>query len=121
MLAGEGSAAVGGLFEDVVGDAAHRGVILGSVLLACLIVIFAEESVQNPVPTVLDGPMVADVGLESGGFLVLETGDVVVDSESKILETLLLPKPDTLRGRPQEHSGRNIVDGILYIIRTGGV
>ena len=44
----------------------------------------------------------------------------MTDSEWKILETLLPPKPDTLRGRPQEHSRRDIVDGILYIIRTGG-
>jgi putative transposase len=44
----------------------------------------------------------------------------MTDSEWKIFETLLPPKPDTLRGRPQENSRRNIVDGILYIIRTGG-
>jgi putative transposase len=44
----------------------------------------------------------------------------MTDSEWKIFETLLPPKPDTLRGRPQENSRRNIVDGILYMIRTGG-
>lgn len=45
---------------------------------------------------------------------------IMTDSEWEILETLLLTKPDTLRGRPQEHSRRAIIDGILYIIRTGG-
>jgi putative transposase len=44
----------------------------------------------------------------------------MTDSEWKILATLLPAKPDTLRGRPQEHSRRDIIDGILYIIRTGG-
>jgi putative transposase len=44
----------------------------------------------------------------------------MTDSEWEILEPLLPPKPDTLRGRPQENSRRSIVDGILYIIRTGG-
>ena len=34
---------------------------------------------------------------------------------------MVLPtKPDTLRGRPQEYSRREIIDGILYILRTGG-
>jgi putative transposase len=34
----------------------------------------------------------------------------------------LLPKRSTLtrRGRQEKHSRRSIVDGILYIIRTGG-
>jgi putative transposase len=42
------------------------------------------------------------------------------DSEWAILEPLLPSQPDTLRGRPRENSRRSIVDGILYIIRTGG-
>lgn len=44
----------------------------------------------------------------------------MTDSEWKILGTILPPKPDTLRGRLQEHSRRSIIDGILYIIRTTG-
>ena len=44
----------------------------------------------------------------------------MTDSEWKIIETFIPPKPDTLRRRPQEHSKRSIVDGILCIIRTGG-
>jgi len=44
----------------------------------------------------------------------------MTDSEWEILETLLPTKPDTLRGRPQEHSRLDIIDGILYILRTGG-
>jgi putative transposase len=44
----------------------------------------------------------------------------MTDSEWVILEALLPTKPDTLRGRPQAHSRRSIIDGILYIIRTGG-
>ena len=42
------------------------------------------------------------------------------DSEWGILEPLLPSQPDTLRGRPQKHSRRSIINGILYIIRTGG-
>ena len=41
------------------------------------------------------------------------------NSEWNILETLLPSQPDTLRGRPQEHSRRNIIDWILYILGTG--
>ena len=44
----------------------------------------------------------------------------MTDSEWAILETLLPPQPDTLRGRPQEHSRRSIIDGILYITQTVG-
>jgi transposase len=44
----------------------------------------------------------------------------MTDSEWEVLETLQPSKPDTLRGRRQEHSWRNIIDGILYIIRTNG-
>jgi transposase len=45
----------------------------------------------------------------------------LIDSEWEILSKLL-PKRESLsqRGRPPEHSRRDIVDGILYIIRTGG-
>ena len=43
----------------------------------------------------------------------------MTDSEWEILETLLPPKPDTLRGRPQEHSRREIIDSILYIPADG--
>lgn len=71
-------AVVGGSFEGVVCDAAHGGVILGSVLLPGLVVVFPEQGVQDPVATVLDGPVVADVGLELGGLYVLEAGDVVM-------------------------------------------
>jgi transposase len=42
------------------------------------------------------------------------------DSEWAILEPLLPSQADTLRGRPLEHFRRSIIDGILYIIRTGG-
>ncbi len=46
----------------------------------------------------------------------------MTDSEWNILDTLLppTPKPDTLCGRPQQHSRRSIVAGILYIILTTG-
>ena len=45
----------------------------------------------------------------------------LIDSEWEILSKLL-PKRESLtqRGRPPEHSRRDIIDGILYIIRTGG-
>lgn len=45
----------------------------------------------------------------------------LTESEWEILRELL-PKRDTMsfRGRPAEHSRRSIVNGILYIIRTGG-
>ena len=71
-------AVVEGSLEGVVGDALHGGVILGSVLLPRLVVVFPEQGVQNPVAAVLNGPVVADVGLELGGLFVLEAGDVVV-------------------------------------------
>jgi putative transposase len=37
-----------------------------------------------------------------------------------ILSPLLPSRSDTLRGRPEENSRRSIVDGILYILHTGG-
>ena len=45
----------------------------------------------------------------------------LTDSEWEILRPLLPARPSmSQRGRPPEHSRRDIVDGILYIIRTGG-
>jgi len=44
----------------------------------------------------------------------------LTDDEWTIFEPLLPEKPLTLRGRPQEHCRRAILNGILYIIRTGG-
>ena len=44
----------------------------------------------------------------------------MTDGEWAILEPLLPAQADTLRGRPPKHSRRSIIDGILYIIRTGG-
>ena len=44
----------------------------------------------------------------------------LTDTEWKILEPLLPPKTDTMRGRPVENPRREIIDGILYILRTGG-
>jgi transposase len=44
----------------------------------------------------------------------------LTDCEWTILEKLLPVAALTLRGRPVIHSKRHIVDGILYIIRTGG-
>lgn len=45
---------------------------------------------------------------------------ILADSDWKILRPLLPKEPDSLRGRPQRHSRSSIIDGILYIIRTGG-
>lgn len=42
------------------------------------------------------------------------------DFEWEILSPLLPSRSDTLRGRPEENSRRSIVDGILYILHTGG-
>lgn len=42
------------------------------------------------------------------------------DSEWEILVELLPKSNPTLQGRPPKHSKREIIDGILYIIRTGG-
>lgn len=44
----------------------------------------------------------------------------LTDPEWEILEPLLPPEPLTLRGRPQLHTRRDIMNGILYILRTGG-
>jgi putative transposase len=44
----------------------------------------------------------------------------LTDPEWDILESHLPIAPATLRGRPVEHPKRAILDGILYIIRTGG-
>lgn len=44
----------------------------------------------------------------------------LTDPEWEILVELLPKSNPTLRGRPPKHSKREIIDGILYIIRTGG-
>jgi len=44
----------------------------------------------------------------------------LTDAEWNILETILPAQPVTMRGRPVEISRRSIIDGILYILRTGG-
>ena len=45
----------------------------------------------------------------------------LTDLEWEILRPLLPARASMFqRGRPPEHSGRNIINGILYIIRTGG-
>ena len=44
----------------------------------------------------------------------------LTDSEWEIIRPLLPDCPTGLRGRPREHSRRSILDGIFYIIRTGG-
>ena len=44
----------------------------------------------------------------------------LTESEWEVLRPLLPEAPDGTRGRPREHSRRAIIDGILYIIRTGG-
>ena len=45
----------------------------------------------------------------------------LTELEWEILRPLLPARSSmSLRGRPPEHSRRSIIDGILYIIRTGG-
>jgi putative transposase len=44
----------------------------------------------------------------------------LTDTEWEILQPLLPQKADTMRGRPVENTRRAIIDGILYILRTGG-
>ncbi len=44
----------------------------------------------------------------------------LIDTEWEILEPLLPQNSDTKRGRPVENTRRAIIDGILYILRTGG-
>ena len=43
----------------------------------------------------------------------------LTDTEWEILEPLLPPKTDTMRGRPVENPRREIIDGILYILEPG--
>lgn len=42
------------------------------------------------------------------------------DSEWELIRSLLPDSPLTMRGRPREHSRRSILNGIFYILRTGG-
>lgn len=42
------------------------------------------------------------------------------DAEWQIIRPLLPDCPLGLRGRPREHSRRDLLNGIFYIIRTGG-
>ncbi len=42
------------------------------------------------------------------------------DSEWEVIRPLLPHSPLTMRGRPREHSRRSILNGIFYILRTGG-
>ena len=42
------------------------------------------------------------------------------DSEWEIIRPLLPDCPTGMRGRPREHSRRDILNGIFYIIRCGG-
>lgn len=42
------------------------------------------------------------------------------DSEWEVIRPLLPDSPLTMRGRPREHSRRCILNGIFYILRTGG-
>jgi len=44
----------------------------------------------------------------------------VTDKEWEIFKPLILSTNSTLRGRPEKYSKREIINGILYIIRTGG-
>lgn len=44
----------------------------------------------------------------------------LADSEWEILELHLPKNPSGIRERPREYSRRSIINGILYIIRTGG-
>jgi putative transposase len=44
----------------------------------------------------------------------------LTDSEWEIIRPLLPDCPMGARGRPREHSRREILNGIFYIIRTGG-
>jgi putative transposase len=42
------------------------------------------------------------------------------DQEWEALRPLLPAAPTTMRGRPREHSRRDILNGIFYILRVGG-
>lgn len=44
----------------------------------------------------------------------------LTDAEWEILRPLLPVCPVGLRGRPREHSRRSILNGIFYILRSGG-
>lgn len=44
----------------------------------------------------------------------------LTDPEWEILRPLLPSDPNGMRGRPREHSRRDILNGIFYILRTGG-
>ena len=44
----------------------------------------------------------------------------LTDAEWEVLRPLLPEAPAGLRGRPRDHSRRDILNGIFYILRTGG-
>ena len=44
----------------------------------------------------------------------------LTDAEWEVLRPLLPEAPTGLRGRPRDHSRRDILNGIFYILRTGG-
>jgi len=44
----------------------------------------------------------------------------LTDLEWETLRRLMPDAPFTMRGRPREHSRRSILNGIFYILRTGG-
>jgi putative transposase len=44
----------------------------------------------------------------------------LTQSEWEALRPFLPAAPSTMRGRPREHSRRDILNGIFYILRTGG-
>ena len=44
----------------------------------------------------------------------------LTDAEWEVLRPLLPEVPAGLRGRPRDHSRRDILNGIFYILRTGG-
>lgn len=44
----------------------------------------------------------------------------LTDAEWEILRSLLPSAPTGMLGRPREHSRRDILNGIFYILRTGG-
>lgn len=44
----------------------------------------------------------------------------LTDEEWEIIRPILPDAPTGLRGRPREHSRRDLLNGIFYILRTGG-
>ena len=44
----------------------------------------------------------------------------LTDVEWEIIRPMLPEAPMGLRGRPREHSRRDLLNGIFYILRTGG-